>query len=147
MIQQELASVEEIGRCLDQFVKVSQKIAISGALDSAGAGSDSHSEALAAELVAEAGFPEPIRQLEIMTPLGLRRVDLAVPLGGGRLLVIEIDGPHHDEESVRVIDAVKEATLRLAGHEVVHIRAEDVLHRRAAVLTELRRLRALHMPA
>lgn len=147
VIQQGLATVEEIDRCLGRFAKVSQKVAIAGALVAAEAGAESRSESVAAELVVAAGFPEPVRQLEIMTPLGTRRVDLAVPLGGGRFLVVEVDGPHHEEESVRLVDAVKDATLLSAGHVIVRFLAEDVLHRQAAVLTRLRELRAELLPA
>lgn len=145
-IQQRVTSPEEVGASLARFLKVTQKEAIAQAVAGAAAGADSLSEAVAAELMVLAGFDEPVRQLEIATSAGTRRVDLAVELGDGRLLVVEIDGPHHALDHVRVVDAVKDAALLQAGHHVVRIPADDVLHRRAAVLSMLRRLHAELVP-
>lgn len=116
-------------------------MAVTEAVTAAARGNESLSEADADELLRLAGFPEPVRQLAVHTELGRRYVDLAVPLGDGRYLVIEIDGPHHEDEAVRLVDAVKDAALRAAGHEVVRIPAIDIVRDRARVLSELKALR------
>lgn len=140
-VQQRLATPDQISHCLDQFLLVRQQVAVTQAVTAAARGNDSLSEADADELIRLAGFPEPVRQWEVDTELGRRFVDLAVPLGDGRFLVIEIDGPHHEDEAVRVVDAVKDAALVAAGHEVVRIPAIDVVRDRTRVLSELKALR------
>lgn len=139
-VQQGLATVDEIDACLRRFLKVGQKTVVLNALDDAADGADSLSESIAGDMLEAAGFATPVRQWEVETSVGRRFVDLAVPLGGGRMLVVEVDGPHHDDEAVRLIDAIKDAALMAAGHVVVRVRAEDVRHRRAEVMSRFRRL-------
>lgn len=146
-VAQALTSAEEIDECLHRFLKVGQKTALRAALGEAADGADSLSESIASDLLEAAGFPTPIRQWEIETSAGRRFVDLAVPLGRGRMLAVEVDGPHHDDEAVRLIDAIKDAALLAAGHVVVRVRAEDVRHRRAEVMSRFRRLYAELNPA
>ena len=142
VVQQRLCSPEDLEKALDRFVKVKQKAAIAGGVDEARAGAESKAEVDVSQLLVRAGFPTPRRQMEIRTSVGLRRVDLAVELGAGRLLVVEVDGPHHDDPGVRLVDAVKEATLVAQGHHVVRIPTSEVRDHRERVLVQFMQLYA-----
>jgi very-short-patch-repair endonuclease len=121
VVQQRLASAYEIAEVLERSGPVRHRALLLVVLADAAAGADSGAEALAARLVRSVGLGDPQRQLVIETPEGPRRVDLAVQLPDGRILVIEIDGPHHSDPRVREADAVKDAALVAEGYLVLRI--------------------------
>jgi hypothetical protein len=147
VVQQRLCTPEDLEQALRRFVKVKQQVAIAGGVDEARAGAESKAEVDVSELLVRAGFPTPRRQVEIRTSVGLRRVDLGVDLGDGRLLVVEVDGPHHDDPGVRLVDAVKEATLVAQGHHVVRVPTSQVREHRERVLVQFIELHALLLGA
>jgi very-short-patch-repair endonuclease len=63
-------------------------------------------------------------------------------------LVIEVDGRIHDDAQVAEHDSVRTATIELAGHRVVRIAAQDVLHDADRVADSIVALaaRPLHQP-
>jgi hypothetical protein len=136
-VQQGLAEPDQIDACLSRFSVVRQQVAIVDALENSASGSDSLSEVIACDLARDVGFPEPVRQWKLETSMGTRFVDLAVPLLNGRFLAIEVDGPHHDIDEVRVVDMAKDAALLQAGHLVVRIRAAVLRHDPLAVRLQL----------
>jgi very-short-patch-repair endonuclease len=86
---------------------------------SALAGADALSEVDAEPLILRAGLPRPRRQVVIAG----RRRDLVVDLPDGTLLVIEIDGPQHDDPRARWLDSQRDAELIALGYAVLHIPA------------------------
>jgi len=53
------------------------------------------------------------------------------------MLIIEVDGPSHDDADQQVYDAKRTAALEAAGFKVLRYTNEDVLQHIAAVRTEL----------
>ena len=121
MVQQRLATADEILEVLERSGPVRHRALLRSVLADAADGADSNAEVDVARLVRSVGLGELQRQMVVETPDGPRPVDLAVRLPDGRLLVLEIDGPHHDDPRVRERDAVKDAALIAAGHVVLHI--------------------------
>jgi hypothetical protein len=140
VVQQRTSTPADLEDALRRFSKVKQKIAIVDGVDEARHGADSKAEAEVAELLERAGFPRPSRQVQISTSAGRRRVDLAVDIGGGRLLVVEVDGPRHEDADVRLIDAVKDAALIAAGHYVLRVPASAVREHPERLLREFQEL-------
>jgi hypothetical protein len=141
VVQQRLCTPLELETALGAFVKVKQKAAIVDGVVEARGGADAKSEADVARLLVRAGFPPPRRQVEIVTTAGTRPVDLAVDLGDGRLLIVEVDGPRHDDEDVRLIDAVKDAAAIAAGHHVLRLPASAAREHPERLVLEFRALR------
>jgi very-short-patch-repair endonuclease len=83
------------------------------------------------------GLPTPRRQMVIETPDGPRPVDLVVDLPDGSRLVIEVDGPHHADPSVRLADSVKDAALIAAGYLVLRVPVAALRADPGAVLRQL----------
>lgn len=121
VVQQRLATGDAILSCLDRTPLVRHAGLLRGAAAAASSGSDSVSEADVVRLIRRAGLPEPRRQVVILTPDGERRYDLVVDLPDGSFLVIEVDGPHHDDPRVAAADAIKDAAVLAAGGRILHI--------------------------
>ncbi len=121
VVQQRMATADEILAVLERSGPVRHRALLRSVLADAADGADSNAEVDVARLVRSVGLGELQRQMVVETPDGPRPVDLAVRLPDGRLLVLEIDGPHHDDPRVRERDAVKDAALIAAGHVVLHI--------------------------
>lgn len=118
-VQQRVATVAELEVEVAAAGRVRNKVAIVAALRSAGAGAESMSEADVEPLVRRAGLPAPRRQVVIAG----RRRDLAIDLPDGTVLVLEIDGPHHDDPRQRWIDAQRDAELLALGYVVLRLPA------------------------
>jgi hypothetical protein len=143
VVQQRLCTPMELVDVMKRFDRFKQKLAIAEGVEDARDGAESRAEVIAAELLVRAGFPTPRRQVEILTSMGVRRVDLEVDLGDGRFLVVEVDGPHHEDPDVRLIDAVKDAAVVAAGGHMHHVLADDVHMHPERVLREFRALHQL----
>ena len=87
---------------------------------------DSGWELRVARILTDAGFPEPIRQLEIDTLDGRRTVDLAYP--GPPVIAFEYDSDRwHSGVRRRHADAARRNGLRLSGCVVIEV-TSDVVH-------------------
>lgn len=144
--QQKLASPASMLTVLDELPRVRHSVALARALSDASSGADSLAEVDVARIMREVGLGTPRRQELIETPDGPRPADLAVDLPDGRTLVVEVDGPHHDDPAVRVSDAAKDAAFVAAGCVVLRIpwvgvrpRREDVRAQLAAIALGARR--------
>jgi very-short-patch-repair endonuclease len=121
VVQQRLATAAEILEELDRRPRVRHVRALRAALGEADAGAHSRAELDVAVLVRRAGLGAPRRQVAIETALGRLQVDLLVALPDGRRLVIEVDGPHHDDPRVRASDQERDAALIALGYVVLRI--------------------------
>lgn len=137
VVQQRLARVEELMMQLERPGPVKHRALLRDVLRAASGGADALSEMDVARLVRRAGLPEPRRQVVIATPEGRRRVDLAVDLPDGRVLIIEVDGPQHADPRVREDDAVKDAALVAAGYVVLRIPVTLLRRSPGTVLSQL----------
>jgi hypothetical protein len=127
------------------FVQAKQKVAITDGVAEARGGPDAKSEADVGRIMERAGFPRPRRQVELVTTAGTRRVDLAVDLGDSRPLIVEVDGPRHDDDDARLLDAVKDAAAIADGHHVFRIPASASRQFPERLLLEFRELRERQM--
>jgi hypothetical protein len=143
-VQQGLATPDELTATLAGFRIVKQQKAITAAIEDAAGRHDSLAEADVARLVVRAGLTAPRPQVEVATPDGGRWFDLAVDLPDGRLLLLEVDGMHHVDPSVRLKDAAKDAAAIAAGHQVLRI---PVLGLRASEATIIRQLTSIRSAA
>jgi very-short-patch-repair endonuclease len=143
VVQQRLTTPRELATCLARLDRVRHGTAIAAAIDDAAGGADSLAEVDVARLVVRAGLPRPRRQVVVDTPEGPRRVDLVVDLPDGRLLVLEVDGIHHAEPGVRLADAVKDAAIVAAGHQVLRLPVQGVRADPGAVLRQLTAIREM----
>ena len=143
VVQQRLATPRELAACLAGFDRVRYGSAIAAANDEAAGGADSLAEVEVARLVVRAGLPRPRRQVVVDTPEGPRRVDFVVDLPDGALLVLEVDGIHHAETGVRLADAVKDAAVVAAGHQVLRLPVQGVRADPGAVLRQLTTIREM----
>jgi very-short-patch-repair endonuclease len=121
VVQQRLATAAEILEELERRPKVRHVLALRAALGEAEAGAHSRAELDVAALVRRAGLGTPRRQVAIDTSLGRLQVDLLVSLPDGRRLVIEVDGPHHDDPRARASDQERDAALIALGYVVLRI--------------------------
>jgi hypothetical protein len=137
VVQQRIADVPSILDVLDRLPRVRHAPRLREALAHAAAGADSLGEIDVAGLVQSVGLGVPRRQVLVRTPDGVRRCDLAVDLPDGRVLVIEVDGPFHDDPAVRRADAAKDAAVVAAGCLVLRIPWSGGAHRREEVRAQL----------
>jgi very-short-patch-repair endonuclease len=137
VVQQRLAAATDIVAALDRAGPVRHAALLRAVLDEAGGGSDSRAEVDVLRILRDLGVTDVRRQVEIETPDGTRRVDLVVRLPDGRLLAIEVDGPHHDDPEQREADAAKDAALIAAGYQVLHIPVSLLRRRPTGVRAQL----------
>jgi very-short-patch-repair endonuclease len=121
VVQQRLATAADVLDVLEVRGQVRHRALLRSMMEAAIDGADARSEVDVARLLREAGLHSFHRQETVVTPDGVRRVDLVVDVPGGPPLAIEIDGPQHAEPRVREADAVKDAALVAAGYVVLRI--------------------------
>jgi very-short-patch-repair endonuclease len=121
VIQQRLATPDELMRCTARLGWPKNSTAIRAAILDGSGGADSWAEVEVARIVERAGLPRPRRQVVVETIDGPRRVDLAVTLADGGVLVIEVDGAHHLDSAVRLADAAKDMAVIAAGSAVLRL--------------------------
>jgi hypothetical protein len=140
VMQQRLATTEDMAACAGQFDWMRNSARILDGIVAATDGADSWAEVEMARLVQRSGLPRPLRQSVVETLDGPRRVDLVVDLPDGTVLVIEVDGPHHLDAEVRVADAAKDAAVIASGHSVLRVPAAEVRREPQRVLSQLARI-------
>ena len=64
------------------------------------------------------GAPEPLRNSQVATDIGLIEVDLVWP---NLRLCVEVDGPTHDDAEQQARDARRAAALTRAGFLVLNV--------------------------
>jgi hypothetical protein len=93
-------------------------------------------EARCADLLVDAGLPEPVHQHQVRRPDGtVARFDLAYPEWR---IAIETDGMIHGEEEVRQRDNHRRNDVQLLGWRVFHFTWEDVVHHPDRVVATIR---------
>ena len=120
-LQQKVSAPERVAEHLHQAPARRHARAIARAVDDAIRGAESHAELDVIRLIKRAGLTNVRQQVAIRTLAGLRRVDLAVDLPDGSVLVVEVDGVHHQDPRVRAEDAVKDAAVQAAGYRMLRI--------------------------
>lgn len=140
-IQQRLVTPDAMLEALDVLGAVPRSALIADSVREASGGSDSLAEVDVVRMLRRLGLPQPRRQVSVSTFDGPRRVDLVVDLPDGRLLAIEVDGPHHTTLAVRVRDAAKDAALVAAGYQVLRIPVPLVRRDPETVMRQLRAIR------
>jgi very-short-patch-repair endonuclease len=138
VVQQHLATAHEILLALERPGSVRHRALLRAAISEAADGADSHAEVDVARMLRALGLGPVQHQLVVDTPDGRFPVDLAVRLPDGRPLVIEVDGPHHDDPRQRERDAIKDAALIAAGHVVLRIPVTLLRRTSAVVRAQLR---------
>jgi very-short-patch-repair endonuclease len=117
--------------------RVRNKVAIREALRQAVGGAESVAEVDILTLIRRAGLPAPRRQVWIAG----RRRDLVVDLPDGRQLVLEVDGPQHDDPRARWVDAQRDAELVALGYVVLRFPAYILRTDPGGVVARLRQIR------
>lgn len=138
VVQQHLATAADVLLALERPGPVRHRALLRAVLEEAAGGAESQAEVDVARMLRSLGLGPVLRQLLVDTPDGRFPVDLAVRLRDGRLLVIEVDGPHHDDPRQRERDAVKDAALIAAGHVVLRIPVTLLRRTPAVVRAQLR---------
>lgn len=138
VVQQRLETAEAILEEISHAGRVRHRAVVRDALAAALSGAESIAEADVVPLLRRAGLPAPVRQLVVAG----RRRDLAVALADGSLLVIEVDGAHHDSPEARWDDAERDADLVASGMHVLRIPSYAVRHDAARVVARLRAIEA-----
>lgn len=120
--QQRLATAQEMLLVLDRVWRVRHTPFLREVLGNA-EGLDSRAELDLWRLARSVGFRDMTRQARIETPEGSVPVDLALTLPDGRRLLVEVDGPSHDDPRQRVLDAQRDARLIALGYVVLRFPA------------------------
>ncbi|MGE0818174.1 MAG: endonuclease domain-containing protein [Candidatus Nanopelagicales bacterium] len=136
--QQRLATPAEMLDVLSRIWRVRHTAVIREALSSASDGADSLSENDVLRLMRAVGLRDIRRQVPITTPLGTFPVDFLVQLRDGRRLVVEVDGPSHDDPRQRLKDQERDAALLSLGYVVLRIPVALLRADPAAVREQLR---------
>lgn len=118
--QQRLATPAQMLDVLGRIWRVCHTAVLRGVLESA-AGLDSHAELDVDRIARRVGFRDVRRQVLVDTPLGPVRADLAIDLADGRTLLVEVDGPSHDDPTSRARDTERDAALLALGYQVLRI--------------------------
>ncbi|MCA0331634.1 MAG: endonuclease domain-containing protein [Actinobacteria bacterium] len=119
--QQRLATPGDMLDVLERIWRVRHTAVLRETLVEAIGGAESHSEIDVMAMMRSAGFRHIRRQVRIDTPEESMRVDLLAALPDGRLLVVEVDGPSHEDPAQRERDARRDAALIALGYVVLHI--------------------------
>lgn len=138
--QQRICSPVAMRQELDRLWRPRRAALIRSVLADAGAGAESVAEVDVVPLIVRAGLPAPRRQVEVSTSEGVLRLDVLIELRDGRLLNVEVDGPHHQDPLQRARDAARDAALIALGYIVLRIPSTEV---RLAPEGVVRRLRLI----
>ncbi|WP_425956275.1 hypothetical protein [Xylanimonas sp. McL0601] len=112
VVQQGLTTVERMHTMLDEVGAVRHRRVSREALADIAGGADSLAEIDFARLCRAASLPEPTRQSVRLDARGRRRfLDVEWRLGGGRRLVVEIDGIGHMERDRWYDDLLRDAEI------------------------------------
>ncbi|WP_407316852.1 hypothetical protein UQW22_10465 [Isoptericola halotolerans] len=112
VVQQRLASTDELFGMLDAVGKVRHRRTMRLALADIAGGADSLAEIDFVRLCRDAGLPEPSRQSVRTDARGRRRfLDVEWRLGGGRRFVVEVDGVGHLERDRWYDDLLRDAEI------------------------------------
>jgi hypothetical protein len=141
VVQQRLATAGELVRELDRRATQPFRASLRTALEQTADGAESLREMEVGALLREAGFTRWQRQVVIQTPRGSRRYDLGVRLADGTLMLLDVDGPHHQDPAVRAVDVAKDAEAIALGHVVFRIPVASLSVARAQLLRQLTRIR------
>ena len=136
-LQQRITTAAEVDLELERCGRIRHKVAIRAALRSAGSGVESMAEDDIGALIRRAGLPAPRRQVVIAG----RPRDLVVDLPDGRMLVIEVDGPQHDDPRARWIDAQRDAELVALGFALLRVPAYVIRTDPASIVIRLSHIR------
>lgn len=134
--QQRLATAPEMLTVLERTWRVRHTAALRELLSDA-EGLESQAERDVERIARSVGFRDIRRQARIETPSGPVRVDLALVLVDGRIVVVEVDGPSHDDPRQRLADTERDASLIALGYVVLRIPAYLVRTDPDAVRTRL----------
>lgn len=138
--QQGLATPAQMLDVLERIWRVRHTAVLRETLVEAVAGADSLAEVDVFRMMRSIGFRDVRRQVRIETPLGPGRADLGVRLRDGRLLLVEVDGPSHDDPRRRLADQARDEALRTLGYVVLRIPVALLRADAAAVRAQLRSL-------
>jgi very-short-patch-repair endonuclease len=141
-VQQRLVTPDGLAECLDRMSNVRFVDTIRRAIVSATDGADAQSEEDMTRLLRRAGLTSYRRQHVVMTSDGPRRYDLVVDLPDGTLLLVEVDGPRHDDPRRRAADMEKDASAIAAGHRVLRVPVVVLTHDEASVVRRFAGIRA-----
>lgn len=118
--QQKLATPGEMLEVLARIWRVRHTAVLREVLEAA-AGFDSQAERDVYRIARRVGFRDVRRQARIETPTGPIRADLAIGLSDGTTLLVEVDGPSHDDPLRRAADAARDAALLGLGYLVLRV--------------------------
>jgi very-short-patch-repair endonuclease len=136
--QQKIATPAEMLDVLERIWRVRHTATLRGTLVEAMAGADSLAEVDVLRMMRSIGFREVRRQVRIELPLRTARIDLGVRLADGRTLLVQVDGPSHDDPRQRLEDQECDEALRALGYVVVRIPVALLRADPAAVRAQLR---------
>jgi very-short-patch-repair endonuclease len=140
-VQQRIVAPGDLLDCLARLTKVRFVDTIREAAEHAAGGADALTEVTVGRLLRRAGLTSFRRQYVVQTPDGERRYDLAVDLPDHSLLLIEVDGPTHDDPARRAADLAKDAAAVALGHQVLHLPAQVLASDEHRIVTQLARIR------
>ncbi|MFC6238493.1 hypothetical protein [Longivirga aurantiaca] len=140
-VQQGIVTPEGVVDCLARLTKVRFVDTIREAAEHAADGADALTEVTVGALLRRAGLTSFRRQHVLQTPEGVRRYDLAVDLPDGSLLLIEVDGPTHDDPARRAADLAKDAAAVALGHQVLHVPAQVLVCDEVRIVSQFARIR------
>lgn len=141
VVQQRLTTARDLSRALDARPTQPYRSALRATLQRIDEGAESLREVQVGSLLREAGFIRWRRQVVIETPRGPRRYDLGATLADGTLLLLDVDGPHHQDPAVRAVDLAKDAEAIALGHAVLRIPVQSVAVAGTQLVQQLTRIR------
>lgn len=136
--QQRISTPAEMLDVLERIWRVRHTATLRGTLVEAMAGADSLAEVDVLRMMRSIGFRDVRRQVRIELPLRTARVDLGVRLAEGRTLLVQVDGPSHDDPRQRLEDQECDEALRALGYVVVRVPVALLRADAAAVRAQLR---------
>lgn len=140
-VQQRIVSPDDVLVCLSRLTKVRFVDSIREAAEHAAGGADALTEVTVGRLLRRAGLTAFRRQHVVQTAEGERRYDLVVELPDGSLLLIEVDGPTHEDPARRAADLAKDVAALALGHQVLHIPVQVLATQQSQIVDQFIRIR------
>lgn len=140
VVQQRVATARDIGAELLVAGQVRHRRHLLDHLGLVESGAESLAEVRVGRLLHVAGLPPPRRQVWVTLAGGRRRLDLEVDLPDGTVLVIEVDGPDHEDVRARAVDSVRDLGNVAQGKITVRITTWALRYRRLELIAGLREL-------